>query len=534
MLSALTIHNLALIKKASLAFSPGLTCITGESGSGKTAFLRGIQLASGERAQSDWVRSGEDALKVEAAFYQPGESEDTIVSRTLSKEGRGHVEIDGELANAKMLSATVGKSIDFCGQHEHQKLLTSSGQRHLLLAYGADSLAPLYAEYKTALCAWKEAVAQYEEAKVEAEAGEAVLEDARFKAERIGEVNPQPGELEALEEELVKLESAEALFMAAEGARATIAEEDGAVDMLNAALSELRRASEKDKELAAHSETLQGLILELDDLASEFRAYRDGVHISPSELAEKQERAAELQSLVRTFGPTYEVMLETWEQAEHILAAYSERDEILAKAKADVDAAFTTLSSTAKALFAAEKTKAEALGSAITEKLSALEMGQARVTVEIELLESSRWGDEGPCSIEFLYTPGKNMAAHPLRRIASGGELSRVMLAAKAVDAGSGDADTLVFDEVDAGVGGTAAVALAKMLKEISKTHQVICVTHLPQVAVTADVQFVVTRAENSTIFVAVDGVSREREIARMLAGSITQESLAHAKSLLQ
>lgn len=534
MLQALHIKNLALINEARLAFSPGMTCITGESGSGKTAFLHGIQLVAGERAQSDWIRDGATQLEVQAQFtFTSQDAEDAcIVKRTFGETSQ--ISIDGEMANAKMLAATVGASVDFCGQHEHQLLLSAKGQKNLLFDFDEAHLTPLAETYNRAFSAYEAAATQLHELAQALEADGALLDQARYQLDRITEVNPLPNEDVTLEEELLRLEAADALMLASEHARAAIAEESGAAEILNAARTELDHVATKDEALQVHAERLSSLIIELEDVASELRAYRDSIELDPAQLSAKQERLAALQGLMRAFGPTLDTVLETKERAEQLLSTHENSEYALTKAKKALADAKEELQKTATALAQAQKASAKRLGDAISQKLTALEMAEAHVEVHVELLDFESWSAAGPTHIEFFYTPSPSASARPLKKIASGGELSRVMLAAKAVESGTSGAQTLVFDEVDAGVGGTAALALARMLKELSATHQVICVTHLPQVAVLADAQFVVERLQTTTTFTQVSDASREREIARMLAGSITEESLAHARSLLQ
>lgn len=531
MLDLLHIKNIALINEARLSFSPGMTCITGESGSGKTAFLHGVQLAIGDRAQSDWLRDGASTIEVQAQFSLP-EFEDAIIVKRLFG-ANSKVTIDGELANAKMLSACVGTSIEFCGQHEHQQLLTMEGQRSLLLDFGGEELAAHVAAYSEAYERWKRTQAKLEKLRAQANAGVAALDQARYTLERIEEVAPVQGEDEKLAAELARLEATDVLFSAAERGRVVITEEGGAADILGETSRELEQASVNDEELAALSERYSSLVIELEDIAQELRVYRDSLELNPEQLAAKQERMAALQGIMRTFGPTLAMVLEKAEDAKALIAAHDGREEVLAQAETEVASAFKDLRAIARTLAQSERVFAERLGIAITQKLTALEMMHASILVDVQLLPEEQWSAVSPTHIDFLYIPASGHSARALKKIASGGELSRVMLAIKAVESASDVAQTLVFDEVDAGIGGTAAVALARMLKELAATHQVICVTHLPQVAIQADTQFVVQRTENITTFTQVDGVNREREIARMLAGSITEESLMHARALL-
>ncbi|MDJ1122105.1 DNA repair protein RecN [Olsenella sp. YH-ols2217] len=541
MIDELHAKNVALIKDAAIAFDDGLTVITGETGSGKTALLGSLKLLVGERANASLIREGADELSVEGRFFvDDGDEDGHVAVRRVDGRGRGRVSIDGSLSSVKALAATLGDTVDLCGQHEHQRLLSVASHVALLDGFAGDRGAVALDEYRAAL---KEANAAAKELarlqELSATARER-LDQARFTYDRIMAVDPQPGELEALEEELPRYENAEALRQAAEGARQALSHDGGAIDALAEAGQYLLQAPVDDPELASVAETLASLAIEAEDAASSLRAYRDAVDVDPERLAVLQARQAALQGLARTMGPGMERVLERKAEAEEVIEAAEGSGDAEREAEAAMAEAEERLSVAAGAVSALRRETAPGLAEAVTAQMARLEMGGARLTVEVRDLPRAQWtASQGPTSVELLYQPGAGMVARPLRKIASGGEVSRVMLATKVVQGNADDVETLVFDEVDAGVGGSVAVALGEVLRDLSKTHQVICVTHLAQVAVFADRQYVVSKRPGDdgipeTQIHEVTGDERVEEVARMLSGDTSDASLNHAREMLE
>lgn len=537
MIDEIQVQNLALIRSASLEPSSGLTVLTGETGAGKTALLSALKLLMGARASADWVRDGERELVVSGRFFNVGGEEEpcdeTIVTRKVNAEGRSRASVNGSMASAGELAQLVASSIDLCGQFEHQQLMRPATHVSLLDDWAVGDVADALAAYRQAFQTANAAAAEY--ARLEEAQGQAGAkqEDARFTLARIDEVDPQEGEYEQLEHDLHLAEHAETLVMAAAGAHAALSDDGGAIDGLNAAASALEAGGRFDKELASLADSLREVGYVLEDVSAQARDYRDKIDFDPAELAAQQDRFSSMQGLLRAYGPRMEDVFARRAEAAEIIAMTSDAESLLRRARAACDEAEAALAVAADKLDEARENAAPLFTSQVTDVMARLQMQGGALSYDHERLPRESWSDRGPSSFEFLYKPTDTAHPRPLARIASGGEMSRVMLAVKVVLGNHDSVQTLVFDEVDAGVGGAVAVALADEIARLAQSHQVMVVTHLAQVAVRADTHYVVRREGNETALVRVEGDERELEIARMLSGSATEASLAHARELL-
>jgi len=536
MIDELHVTDVALIHDATLTPADGLTAITGETGAGKTALLAALKLVVGERADAGLIREGADGLEVEGRFFSADDPDGHVVRRTLAANGRGRVQVDGAMASVRELAEGVGASVDLCGQHEHQRLLDVSTHVTLLDAFAGEKGRVARDAYVDALVAAREASRELARVREASELAADQLDQARFVLDRIDEVAPEEGEYERLEAELPRAQNAESLLRAAEEARSALASEGGAEDAISAAIAALRAAATHDPELARRADTLEGSLLDVQDMASELRRYRDNVDIDPAELARMQERHSALRGLLRSYGPAMEDVFAAREEAARTLSLVEDGGRHLAAAERAVDAAEAALASAADELDAVRAEVAPRLAEGITQQMALLNMGSAEVVVSQERLPRAQWTKMGPSHVELLYRPGSGMTPRPLRKIASGGEVSRVMLAVKVVLGEADACDTLVFDEVDAGVGGATARSLATVIANLARTHQVIIVTHLAQVAVQAERHYVVSKTDGAspqTRLVEVTGEDRVREVARLLSGDTGDASLDHARELL-
>ena len=539
MLDELRVQNVALIEDASLTPASGLTVLTGETGAGKTALLSSIKLLVGERADASAVREGTEALHVEARFFtSPEDQEGVVVSRKVSADGRGRVEIDGHMASVKELASGIGTSIDLCGQHEHQRLLDVKNHVSMLDSWIGSDVQSCLAEYTEALSSYSAAVAELQRVIEISQSSNARIDEAAFLVQKIDEVSPKEGELEDLEEQLPRFEHAEALLQAAGGTHELLSDDEGVIDSLSEAVQMLQNASTYDAVLGTYAESLSSALIDIEDVSSELRGYVHSLDFDEEALEEMQGRMARLQGLMRTYGPGMKDVFKKYQAAQNLLEVTRDTEKLVREAQAAVDAAKDVLTLKAQRLKKVRITAAPKLCEAVNKQMSHLQMGSAQIELSFEDMPFEQWNKVGSTKIELMYKPSAQMTARPLRKIASGGEVSRVMLACKVVLGESDVCDTLVFDEVDAGVGGATAVALAEVLSQLAKTHQVIVVTHLPQVAVMGSKHYVVSKTEEHnalpiTSLTEVSGVQREEEIARMLSGSITETSLAHARELL-
>lgn len=537
MLDELHVTDVALIHDATLVPSSGLTVLTGETGAGKTALLSAVKLLVGERADAGAVREGADHLEVEGRLVERGGDPDGIVvRRSVSSDGRGRVQLDGRMASARELAERVGPMVDLCGQHEHQRLLSVATHVEMLDAWAGEPASAALAAYDAAFDAARDAADELARIRETGRATSERLDEAAFVLRRIDEVGPREGEYEELEERLPRAEHGEALMSAATGVHDLLSGDDGVADGLSEAVRMLREASSFDRTLAKHADALEGALVDIEDVSSELRDYADEVDFDPAELEEVQARLAKLEGLMRAYGPRMADVFERRSHAAEVVEASQDGGERERKAALRLDRCEHELAAASDALDAVRASSAPGLCSAVAAQMSLLEMGSASIEVGQERLPRDQWTRQGPSRVELLYHPAAGLAARPLRKIASGGEVSRVMLACKVVLGEADGCDTLVFDEVDAGVGGATAVALASVLASLAKTHQVIVVTHLAQVAVVGDMHYLVSKSSGDlpeTTIRAISGEERVREIARMLSGDATEASLAHARELL-
>lgn len=547
MIDEIQVENLALIREASLTPARGLTVLTGETGAGKTALLSALKLLMGERADKSAVREGADALTVSGRFFgvdvaeggcTPDEDGEVVAIRRVTADGRSRVTLDGHMASVGELFQAIAPAVDLCGQHEHQRLMKPAEHLRMLDAWAGTGVAVAREAYQEAFAQAKEAEAELARVRAAGEASSARLDEARFVLRQIDAVDPREGEYEEIAAELARSEHAESLATAADAAHAMLSGDGGALDALGSAISALEGAARFDESLGAYAESLREAGYVIEDVAREARDYRDAVEFDPDLLAEKQERMAAMQGLMRAYGPRLEDVLARRAEAAELVSLVDDAAEREAAAKRAMDEAESCLADAAQALAAARSQAAPRFAAAVTAQMARLEMGGAQLVCAAEDLPRESWTRAGSQSIEFLFRPGSGMQARPLARIASGGEISRVMLAVKVVLGQVDEVDTLVFDEVDAGVGGSTANALAEVLADLAKSHQVIVVTHLAQVAVRGQAHYIVRKVEGAdgvpeTDLHELSAEERPAEIARMLSGDATETSLAHAKEML-
>lgn len=537
MIDEIQVKDVALIREASLSPSPRLTVLTGETGAGKTALVSAVKLLVGERADSSYVREGAKNAEVRGRLFPSDPTADELVAvRKVSADGRSRATINGTMASVSELARTVGPLVELCGQHEYQSLLKPAEHGRILDGW-ADLESTVGAAFREALADARAAEAALEEMRATASASNTQLEEARFTLQQIEAVNPEGGEYEETRDWLARAEHAEVLARNSHGAAEALSGDDGALDALNTAISLIEEASRADESLAPFATTLRETCFVVEDVARDMAGYCDAIDFDGESLAAAQERMGQLMGLMRSFGPTMEAVFERWDAAAALVGLVDDADENLARAEAALEAAEAALAQAAAAYDAARAEAAPLFAAAVNEVLGRLEMGTAALVCTVEPLPRENWSTAGSASVVFEFKPGASMQPRPLARIASGGEISRVMLAIKVALGAKDGTETLVFDEVDAGVGGSTANALATVLAELADSHQVIAITHLAQVAVLADAHYTVTKTAGDapeTILAPVTGDARVAEVARLLSGTATETSLAHARELLR
>ncbi|MEU0469805.1 MULTISPECIES: DNA repair protein RecN [Amycolatopsis] len=573
MLAEMRIQGLGVIEDALLELHPGFTVVTGETGAGKTMVVTGLHLLSGGRAEASKVRNGSGRASVEGRFEgvfaghvarivadaggETDEDGSLIALRSVGADGRSRAHLGGRSVPVSVLSDLADRLLAVHGQNDQLRLLRPSEQREVLDRFAGDDVAEPLRQYREVRDEWLAVVAELTERTSRSREMAQQADLLKHGLDEIAAVDPKPGEDAELAEQVKRLTATEELRAAASGAQAAVSgaadgdpDQPGALGLIGEARRRLAGAD--DSALRDLEPRLAEAEMLLNDVGAELGGYLDGLDADPGLLEQILARQAELKTLTRKYAPDIDGVLAWAEDANSRLASMDTSEEALAALAARRDELAAQLAVHAAAVSAARTVAAAELAGAVTEELSGLAMGQAQIEVTVKRRatdasdpqalrvdgELVHAGGSGVDDVELMLKAHPAAPAMPVHKAASGGELSRVMLAIEVVLADADTVQTLVFDEVDAGVGGRAAIEIGRRLARLARTHQVLVVTHLPQVAAFADRHLVVDKG-------TAEGVTRsdvktlrksERvvELARMLAGmESTETGRAHAEELL-
>lgn len=555
MIRALRVRNLVTIDALELELGPGLTVVTGETGAGKSLLLGAIALLSGQRVGSELVRAGAREAEVEAIFASPellgrarglglagdGE-EELLVSRSVSREGRGRVSVNGRLATVALLAELMTDALEITSQGEHQRLLRNEAQAELLDAFAG--LGPSAQEIAELHRGWRELALAIQARRRDREALAWREDQLRFELAQIDGAKLEPGELDSLGVELRRLGYADRLAQAASRALELLDGEDGARERLAGARATLRGVSELDPALGPPAEALERARLELEEASFQLERYAASIDADPQRLARVEDRLAELRRLQSRYGATVEDILAHRARAAEELAGLEGGEERTAELERELAARADALDAKSRVLSRARAAAALELERAVAEELSGLELGRARFAVELLPVEpKSADGLAPPCGpagrerAQFTLAANPGEAGGRLRDAASGGELARLLLALRNALREADAGRVLLFDEIDAGLGGQTARRVGERLRALAGRNQVICITHLPQIAALGDSHHTVVKdvrkSRTETRISALGGEARVDEIARMSGGQLTDAARAHARELL-
>jgi len=554
MLAELRIVNFALIEQLSLQFQSGFTVLTGETGAGKSLLIDAIALLVGGRASTDQIRSGEDEAQLEAAFHLPdthpllqrlrlheiiGQNEsELILRRVLSRSGRHRVYVNGSLCPLRVLEELGGTLVDIHGQHEQQSLLATAKQLDALDAFGR--LFELRGRYEQAYQGWKELRTQLDALQRDV-VDRARREDMlRFQAQEIEQAGLLPDEEERLRSERQRLVHAHRLRELAHEAHAELqADEQGVLTRLGRIGRVLAELAQTDPAMGDCEQAAAESAIQLKELAGRLRDYVQQLEADPDRQAVVEDRLDLIQRLKKKYGGSVEAVFVTGRQVQEELQLLDNREERTAELTARLDEEARRLRTLAQQLSKKRIEAAKRMTTLVEAELVALKMEQAIFQVTVSSDESAEGlGPAGRDRVEFLLSSNPGEPPRPLGRVASGGELSRIMLALKTVLAEMDQVPVLVFDEIDTGVGGAVAAAMGTRLRKLGAFHQVFCITHLPQVASHAEHHLLVEKGlesqRTSTSVRALKGMGREEEIARMLSGlTITKKVRETAAELI-
>jgi len=563
------IRSLGVIDDAVVELSPGFTAVTGETGAGKTMVVTSLGLLLGGRADPALVRIGAKNAVVEGRISVPpggsavlraeeagAELEDgtLLISRTVSAEGRSRAHLGGRSVPVGVLAELADELVAVHGQTDQQGLLKQSRQRQALDRYAGDAVTGPLAKYAEAYRRLRAVAVELDEITTRARERAQEADMLRYGLDEIAGVEPRAGEDVELAAEAERLGHAEALASAATVAHAALAgnpEDPEGIDaatLVAGAQRALEAVRSHDSALASLTDRIGEIGILLGDVAGELAGYADDLDADPLRLAAVEERRAALNALTRKYGQDIAAVLAYAEQGAARLTELDGDDERIDELTAERDALRGELGGLAQALTDARTEAAERFAAAVTAELASLAMPHARVSFEIRQTEDPEgvevggravaYGPSGVDEVELLLAPHPGAPPRPIAKGASGGELSRVMLAVEVVFAGTDPVPTYLFDEVDAGVGGKAAVEIGRRLAKLAKTAQVVVVTHLPQVAAFADRQLLVEKTNDGSVtrsgVKVLEGEERVRELSRMLAGQEDSETArAHAEELL-
>ena len=553
MLSELRIRNFALIDELQVSFGEGLNVITGETGAGKSIIIGAISLLLGDRASTEMIRSAEEMATVEASF-QIAEmgflkeklremdlegGEELIIKRTISRSGKNKVNINGSIASLAILSSLCESLINICGQHEHQVMLNKEKHLDLLDDFGGlkelrGAYEVLYEQYRS----WQGKLVELEEK------CRRNMEEEEFRKYQLGEItaaNLAEQEEESLLEEKKMITHARKLLAYAEEAEASLYSKEGSVlEELRRAMANIREIRKIDEKLPLEERDVEGTYYHLEDMALTLRNYAKGLSCDESRLAVIEERLELLGSLKRKYGGTLEAVLQKKLALENSLSVMTSLHEERARLGPAIDKIRCELEEEARHLSEKRKKSALRLAAGMDAEIRSLRMEKAAFHVHFHEPdgEPPSFHSKGIDDVEFYLSTNIGEEAKPLARIASGGELSRIVLAMKKIMAKTGQVGTIIFDEVDSGIGGATAGIVGEKLKDVAGKYQVLCITHLPQIACFGSRHFLVSKEEKGertkTGIRFLSEEERLEEITRMLAGvEITEKARAHAREML-
>jgi len=565
MLAELSIRNLAVIESVQLRFRKGFNVLTGETGAGKSIIIDALSLIAGGRGSADLVRYGSDKAEIEAVFdMEPGhpvwetlrkigveasEEELIVIRREITAQGKSSCRINGHSVNLSMLREVGEWLVNIHGQHEHQSLLRTEQHVKWLDLYGDNTIGPVKRKYRECYKAYTQMRQKLAQLRESGKQSLQMQDLYRFQIEEIAAAQLKIGEDELLAEEKRKLANAEKLYQHAAESYDLLYGNNKILDLLRKALQQLEQITQLDPQtLGPLFSQMSDAFYQLEDCAFQLRDYRDQIEFNPGRLEEIEQRFHTITMLKRKYGEQIADILSYYSEISKKLEQMENKDEMIAELELALRQKTAELSELASALSEARKQAAIGLAGRIEEELRDLHMERTRFQVRINRSESEegleeggkkwKFSQDGWDEVEFMISPNPGEPLRSLSRIASGGELSRIMLALKGIFARVDRIPVLVYDEVDTGVSGRAAQAIAEKMAALSRHCQVFSITHLPQVACMAHahyaIQKVVRDERTYTQVRDLDETSRAEELARMLGGvEVTDTTLSHAQEML-
>jgi DNA repair protein RecN (Recombination protein N) len=553
MIVSLRIRNLATIEDAEIRFGEGFSVLTGETGAGKSIIIDGLRLALGEKASPELIRTGKKEAVIEAVFRlpaglklsddtPPAEGDELLIQRHIAQEGTGKAYVNGVLVPVRKLRDLGQGLVDIYGQNDHVFLLQTENHRRYLDEYMG--LGPLVDEVASLSRTLRSLVREKAELETRRREREQRLDFLRFQIKEIEDAGLRPGEWEELAAERHILKNAEKISGLVERSLDLADLAEGSASSTLAALREaIRELGRYDQSLSAFEEPLSEAAITVRELADGLVKLRERQSLGPERLEEIEGRLNTIEKLKRKYGETVEAVLAHLQKAREEQADLARSEEKLADIDARIRHASLDYLAAARRLSSLRSEGGRKLAAEVEKEIAFLAMKKARFRVSLESLPPAAFDpaaprDSGLDIVEFLISPNPGEEMRPLRRIASGGELSRIMLAIKTVGKEKGALQTLIFDEIDSGIGGKTAECIAGKLRDLAGRHQVVCITHLPQIASFAShhyrIEKAVERERTFTTVSELDFAARVAEVARLLSGSrVTPTAVENARELL-
>ena len=543
MLRFLRIEHLAVIEEVQVEFEPGLNVLTGETGAGKSMLVEAVGLLMGGRASADLIRTGESQAAVQAVFdAAPGNSptapQELIVRRDVTSQGRSRAFVNDSLVTAAALKEQTAPLVELHGQHEHQTLLDA--QSHLVMLDEFANLAPEREKVAAAFHEWRRHQSNLDAFQMDAREKAARLDLLAFQVGELERSNVRAGEDEDLEARRRVLASADRLQTLCSDAYGALYDSDeAALARLGAVWKRVAELAELEPAFQPHVEARDAIKSQLEDLAALLRGYGDKLDASPARLQEVEDRLALLERLKRKYGPTLDDVLRERGRLTAQLEALQNADERRATLEGDARRAREEFLARARSLSRKRRDAAKTFGRRLQELLGELAMARSQFELRFAAeAQEAAWTETGVDVAECYLSANVGEDLRPLARIASGGELSRVMLAIRTLTLSAAPGKTMIFDEIDAGIGGRVAAVVGKKLRRIGESSQVLCITHLPQIAAAGHAHFQISKTvmngRTHTRVVRLTSAERVEEVARMIAGAVpTTAARAAARELL-
>ena len=552
MLTRLKIANIALIDKSDIVFDAGFSVLTGETGAGKSILIESVGFVLGERASRENIRTGADRAAVEATFlldqsspartfleaHQLDNGDELVLYRELSTSGRNVCRVNGTLVNTAELKELGDLLVDLHGQHAHQSLLNVETHLGLIDAYAKSNGDRLKDRVEEARQSALKIAHDLHVLKSNLRERERRIDTIRYQIKEIDAVAPVDGEEEQLEADRSKMRNAETIVEGLNAAYEALFSESGALSSLTEARDALNRIGEYDPAYRAMSERTDDAYYAIEDVAYELRDGREAFRFDPEFLEQTESRLAALMNLKRKYGATLSEVIEYRDRLEAELNVLTDGDNQVDALEAAYADAVNTFGKLAKMLSDRRKEAARVLCKEAVGQLNDMGMQSAKLEAAFTELSVDQLSETGIDAVEFLLSANRGEPLKPLTKVASGGEMSRIMLAMKAALSDADRIETLVFDEIDTGISGMVANTVARKMRALGEKHQVLCVTHLPQIAAYADAQYVAYKYSDAqkthSITRRLTESERPKELARIMGGEETDKSaMEHAKTLL-